>query len=202
MCYIYICIWVFFVVVFRCIKPQLKSFALGIYTLAIRVLGKYNPCFQYGSHYKYILNAFLNIFTELLHITKWCRWSGSYYFYFLPSFLPSHPPFLDFSRNIYREPMLYQCYIKWFCESNDSFLFNNLVISSIGLLSKNPLLLWERPLGERKGTKNESVRKAEAWKNGRNYFELLSVLGYIILVERSDHSKNQNSMDLSWWYLI
>lgn len=26
--------------VFRCIKPHLKSFALGIYTLAIRVLGK------------------------------------------------------------------------------------------------------------------------------------------------------------------
>ena len=31
-------------VAFRCIKPQLKSFALGIYTLAIRVFGKYNLC--------------------------------------------------------------------------------------------------------------------------------------------------------------
>lgn len=29
-----------FFFIFRCIKPHLKSFALGIYTLAIRVLGK------------------------------------------------------------------------------------------------------------------------------------------------------------------
>lgn len=78
--------------VFRCIKPQLKSFALGIYTLAIRVLGKSNLCFSYGSYCKCILNTFPNIFTELSHITKWCIVRSLFFFiFFLSTFLLSFP---------------------------------------------------------------------------------------------------------------
>lgn len=116
------------------------------------------------------LNAFLNIFTELLHITKWCRWLGSYYFYFLPSFLPSLPPFLDFSRNIYWEPMLYQCYIKWFCESNGSFLFNNLVISSIGLLSKKSIAVMRKTSGRKKRKKKWISKKGWSLKKWKELF--------------------------------
>lgn len=105
---IYECVCNSAFVIFRCIKPQLKSFALGIYTLAIRVLGKYNLCFKCGSHHKCILNTSLSIFTELLLcITKWRRWLGLYYFYFLLPFISSFPPFFtDFSLLLFQKYLL------------------------------------------------------------------------------------------------
>lgn len=85
-------------VVFRCIKPQLKSFALGIYTLAIRVLGKYYLCFNYDSHDKCIFQYLSKYFYRII-VHNYNNIGGQVHIFFssfLSSFLYSLPLIPDF----------------------------------------------------------------------------------------------------------